>query len=488
MRKRIWRSLAAAALTVCLVAGAAGCGASNDNVEADSNDAEEEEYWNEEEGYEGENFEGGDDAETHEVDYEEGSDQEAADSNDYYVEEMGITFHLPDKYYEMIGTVDFYGMDVTQGEGYFYGEMDYTGIEWETYQQKVQDENFTDEDAAEFDSKTVPLFAIMGATSDKAPAQLIEIINAYTESNFSESNLSLITEKDGFCFYRYDINPPKNYDNLDGDYKAEYDSLVSLNDELVQGADYSRPLTAFEQMVGNKISFTTTDIDGNTISSEDIFSQHEITMVNVWATWCGWCVGELGELEQINKDLASNDCAIVGLCGDANDAATVSEAKSILADNGVTYLNICPFDGWEETFEMSGWPTSFFVDRNGNMVTTPISGAKVDEYKSHILDALDGKAPAPVSQKNSYESNDNFYRIIVADNTSAPVEGAMVQFCTADTCKMGMTDSNGTVTFDDPPGEYEVHVRKLPDGYNENNNTYKTESYYSDMVITVEKK
>ncbi len=119
----------------------------------------------------------------------------------------------------------------------------------------------------------------------------------------------------------------------------------------------------------------------------------------------------------------------------------ISEAKSILNETGVTYLNICPFDGWDETFEVSGWPTSFFVDRNGNMVTTPISGAKVNEYKSHIQEALDGKASSYVSETNSYESSNNYYRIIVADQTSAPVEGAMVQFCTDDTCKMGVTDS-----------------------------------------------
>ena len=117
-----------------------------------------------------------------------------------------------------------------------------------------------------------------------------------------------------------------------------------------------------------------------------------------------------------------------------------------------------------------------------------ILGAKVKEYKSHIQDALDGKAPSYVSETNSYESSNNYYRIIVADQTSAPVEGAMVQFCTDDTCKMGVTDSTGAVTFDDPPGVYEVHVRKLPEGYKANDTTYKTESYYSDMVITVGKK
>lgn len=68
-----------------------------------------------------------------------------------------------------------------------------------------------------------------------------------------------------------------------------------------------------------------------------------------------------------------------------------------------------------------------------------------------------------------------------------PVEGAMVRFCSDEACKMAMTDGNGIATFADPPGEYEVHVRMVPDGYDNNTNSYFTEEKYSDMVIVVDK-
>ena len=56
----------------------------------------------------------------------------------------------------------------------------------------------------------------------------------------------------------------------------------------------------------------------------------------------------------------------------------------------------------------------------------------------------------------------------------------MVQYCTDETCKMAITDKDGTVTFNDPPAEYEIHVRKLPKGYKESTQSYKTEKVYSD--------
>ena len=119
--------------------------------------------------------------------------------------------------------------------------MDYMGVDWEELQQKLQSESVTDEDAADFDKKTVPLFAIMGGTKDKPVSKLVETVNAYAEKKFAESDLTLLSEKDGFCFYRCAIDPPEHYENLEGNYRSEYDTLAAFSDELLQNADYTRP-------------------------------------------------------------------------------------------------------------------------------------------------------------------------------------------------------------------------------------------------------
>ncbi len=461
----------AGVMAVAVTAFTFGCGSSDDDAEAyyDEYEYAEDEFAEEE-------FEGEDTDEYYE-DYEDVEDYaEEADAsqspNDYTAEEMGITFHLPDEYFNINGVVDFTCQDVTSGDGVFYGVMDYTGVNCEEFLAKAENETFTEADAEEFEKRTVPVFAVIGASKDMQPEKVIDTVNAYMEMNLKADGLSPLKEVDSFCFYGCNTDSPENYGNLEGDYVTEFEGLRAFNDEILQNADYKRPQTKYEKMIGNRISFTTKDINGNDITSDDIFSSNKITMVNVWATWC---VGELPELEQINKELEAMDCGIVGLCGDATDDSTIAEARMILSDSGVTYTNICPYDGWDDDFEMSGWPTSFFVDSNGQIVTTAISGARVGEYKNHIEEALKGNTTANVSEKNSYENSANAYRIIVADDTSAPVEGAMVQFCTEDTCKMALTDEDGVAAFNDPPG------------YRENNKEYRTEPVYSDMVITVEK-
>ena len=48
-------------------------------------------------------------------------------------------------------------------------------------------------------------------------------------------------------------------------------------------------------------SFTGKDLDGNDVSSDELFSKNKVTVMNFWFTTCKPCVGELGDLENLNK-------------------------------------------------------------------------------------------------------------------------------------------------------------------------------------------
>lgn len=64
----------------------------------------------------------------------------------------------------------------------------------------------------------------------------------------------------------------------------------------------------------------------------------------------------------------------------------------------------------------------------------------------------------------------------------------MIQFCDESTCNMGKTDDNGTVSFEMPEGVvYEVHVLKVPEGYEKNADEFRTLDVYSDLTIVINK-
>ncbi len=139
------------------------------------------------------------------------------------------------------------------------------------------------------------------------------------------------------------------------------------------------------------LSFETADLDGNVILSEDLFKENRLTMINLWGTYCGPCINEMPGLEELNERLKEKECAIVGLVIDVEgpeDKALLDEAKDILADTGVSYLNLFPWDGWYRDLPAQFIPTSYFVDREGHIVGKAAVGARAaDEYEK-LIDAL----------------------------------------------------------------------------------------------------
>ena len=207
----------------------------------------------------------------------------------------------------------------------------------------LRDPMTDEEDMEKYSNASAMLTEVITINDNRGLDELIEIIDEYntTDQKIEKSDLTEI-KKEGECtFFRLNLYEKKGSENLEEGFKEEFDALY---DGLDENTEYFVPVSPFEALIGNKVEFETTDIDGNPITSEEIFSQHEVTMVNVWATWCYWCVYELPELNEVNKRLAEKDCAIVGLVGDGTDDDTIKEAKQLLKENGDEYLNILPWD------------------------------------------------------------------------------------------------------------------------------------------------
>ena len=140
-------------------------------------------------------------------------------------------------------------------------------------------------------------------------------------------------------------------------------------------------------------------LDGNTVKSDELFSGNAVTVVNFWFTTCNPCVEELADLEDLNKQLAKKGGAVVGINSFTldGDKTAISDAKNILAKKGVTYKNIW-FDSKSKAGEFTSglysYPTTYVVDKNGNIVGEPIVGAITSEKQSEKLQKLIDQAIA----------------------------------------------------------------------------------------------
>ena len=140
-------------------------------------------------------------------------------------------------------------------------------------------------------------------------------------------------------------------------------------------------------------AFDGKDLDGNEVKSSTLFSGNTVTVVNFWFTTCSPCVGELADLEALNKQLAEKGGAVVGINSFTldGDKTAINDAKDILTKKGVSYKNIW-FDSKSEAGEFTSglysYPTTYVVDKNGNIVGEPIVGAITAEKQAEALQKL----------------------------------------------------------------------------------------------------
>ena len=146
-------------------------------------------------------------------------------------------------------------------------------------------------------------------------------------------------------------------------------------------------------------TFEGKDLDGNTVKSDELFSANAVTVVNFWFTTCNPCVGELSELDALNKELAEKGGSLIGVNTFTldGDEAAISEAKDVLAKKGATYQNVyfnSDGEAGKFTTNIFAYPTTYVVDRNGNIVGDPIVGAITEKNQAEKLQKLIDQALA----------------------------------------------------------------------------------------------
>lgn len=278
-------------------------------------------------------------------------------------------------------------------------------------------------------SEIAALMATEPGTKDEATAlhqKLMEQENAILSNNsalwekvFLSANKAMI--EDGGNYGDFLL---KTIDGAKDQFKA--DELKLLNEGAEQIREIEKKLTALEQKFpgcGKKPSdgdmsvpaengkptekgdpmkfpaFDGKDLDGNEVKSSTLFAGNTVTVVNFWFTTCSPCVGELADLEALNKQLTEKGGAVVGINSFTldGDKAAISEAKDILAKKGVSYQNIW-FDAKSEAGEFTSglysYPTTYVVDKNGNIVGEPIVGAITAKKQAETLQKLIDQAIA----------------------------------------------------------------------------------------------
>ncbi|MCT4620020.1 MAG: TlpA family protein disulfide reductase [Marinisporobacter sp.] len=162
-----------------------------------------------------------------------------------------------------------------------------------------------------------------------------------------------------------------NKKEVDGDVPSAEQSLEEKN-----------PLAGQEVK-----AFKAKDLDGNEVTNE-IFSESDVTVVNIWGTFCGPCIEEMPELDKIQKEFKDKKVKVIGIVSDK----AVEEAKSITKD--LSYTNIVPDEALEKQIVNSFdyVPVTLFVNNKGEIMKEFIpGGSDYETFKKMIEGCLEKK-------------------------------------------------------------------------------------------------
>ena len=318
--------------------------------------------------------------------------------------------------------------------------------------------------------------AVVLATNGTLSTALAKLENRIvSEKDFTEFGTA-----EGFKFYYAPMSDKKFLDKIDAKYKSDIEQVRTKFFENLKKAQLFAPVDPQSALIGKIINFDSVTLDGEKISSTKLFSANKITMLNIWGSWCPPCVMELDELAELHKKFQSKGCGVAAVEFEQFPTeSTFNEAREILRKNGVTFPNVLmPDNPGEILANVRVFPTTFFVDKDGKILTQPIIGAAVNQYESAMNELL---------KKFVSANNVNSFRVYIMDGDK-PVNGAVVKFCDENICNIGKTDSEGLAAFDVPAGKiYDVQIIKVPAGYKLDKEIYRTLEVYSDIIINLEK-
>jgi rhodanese-related sulfurtransferase/thiol-disulfide isomerase/thioredoxin len=163
---------------------------------------------------------------------------------------------------------------------------------------------------------------------------------------------------------------------------------------------YETETGAYTPVTGGKdgtlTSFAAVDLNGQWVD-QGIFADHELTMINIWATFCGPCLREMPELGTLAADYADRGVQVIGIVADVKmnadgtfAADQVQTARSLVEQTGANYRHLLPGTDLisAKIGRVSSVPETIFVDRDGQLVGKSYVGARSGAEWAEIVEQL----------------------------------------------------------------------------------------------------
>ena len=287
---------------------------------------------------------------------------------------MGVKFSLPDALKKQMENSDVIMTSAEEWTEDMTG-IKYAFIHWNklTEDQKKEDVNMLGTGYEDW-LASIERIGTLGVYNTDVVDDLDQITGC-------DEHRELGTSADGKFKYYLSINKEAESELTDELEQIET-TLTDMTEFNSSQSVFDQPSASANMDAENVGTFETTDIDGNSYT-ESVFGDYDLTLVNAFTTWCSPCVNEMPELEQLYQELKEQGVGVVGMVMDTvgddgkTDEEVVKKAQALKEKTGVTYPLLIPDAGMlnGRIQGLQSFPESFFVDKNGNIVSDAIMGS-----------------------------------------------------------------------------------------------------------------
>ena len=171
--------------------------------------------------------------------------------------------------------------------------------------------------------------------------------------------------------------------------------LAQQNQAVLVADSASGTLHMSSPLVGKPApAFTLTNLKGEKVSLANY--KGKAVQLNFWATWCAPCKIETPWLVELQKQYAPQGFEILAVSFDdldKEDNILLAKEKVDIAKSaeklGISYPVLLDGDSISKPYgDVDVFPTSFFLDRSGNIVAVSMGLTSKDDLESNIRKAL----------------------------------------------------------------------------------------------------
>jgi thiol-disulfide isomerase/thioredoxin len=285
----------------------------------------------------------------------------------------------------IVPTADF----EVPGVGVYIAGLSYYAFTGEKYAELAGKAQLTDEDMEFVTPRAADLLWVFCINKNRSVNELLDILTNIV--GIDVDGMQGIGSAGEYRFFWKTGPDAKTAGGFEAEYRDEYEALVKACGEkpsIIRMTGPEKPASAEN---GSMISFETTDLAGNPVKSDELFSPYELTMINLWGTFCGPCIQEMPGLETLYQTMKAKKVNVIGVVLDIsgpNDKGLIEEAEDIISTTGVKYMNLLPWDGIDAALPATAIPTTYFVDSQGQLVGRPAVGSRSAAAYEGLIDSV----------------------------------------------------------------------------------------------------